>query len=162
VERYLRAMARTELLFEPEIDFELICIVCHQREHRLAWAMNEMLELRFSRLKEDLDTYAEDQTVSGQFAMYGHRDSLQQRHLLLIGNRSLPGSGADASDLFGTEQSLNLMPELPRVDYFLLCKGHWPNASMDDLVLSLRQLKMVITAYRQPTEKLRYVNNLVI
>jgi len=155
-------MPRTELLFEPEIDFALICIVCHQREHRLAWAMNTMLEFRFARLKEDLDTFADDQTVAAQFAMYGHKDSLQQRNLLLVGNRSLPGSGTEASDLFGTEQSLSLMPELPRVDYFLLCKGHWPDTDIDDLVLSLRQLRMVITAYRQPTEKLRYVNNLVI
>lgn len=157
-------MSRIELLFQPEIDFTLICLVCHQREHRLAWAMNELLHLQLTRLKDDLDTFAVDQSVQGQYAMYGHRDHTMQRYLLLIGNRSLPGTGTESSSgvLFKTEQSINLMPELPRVDYFLLCKGHWPSEDIDNLVQCLRHLKMVMTAYHQPTEKLRSVNNLVI
>lgn len=157
-------MAGNELYWGgPE--FDLVCVVSALREHLVAHALNQRLGLNLSREITDLDMVVENGSSVAFFPVFQYEDPINQRQYKLLGNRSLPGASAKAMapSLFDeTDARHLLLPELPRTDYLLLCEGHWPEQDLNNLVLDLREVPSIATAYRMETGRLKNIGNIIL
>lgn len=147
--------------FMPPVDFGLICICCSMREYRLAHLLN--LHLHFD-LRRDVDVN-EEQDVHGVpvYARFVWDDALSHRSILLYGNRPLNRTEVTRpGDLFSTEETLLLMPDLPKADFLLQLHGDFTSKEMEDMRDALHDLPIVTMAFITDPNKIKKIEPLLI
>ena len=103
-------MGKNRLIIEPDYDFELLGIICHARDYKLAWELNKRLDIRL--IKQDdmmVDLVREGQIVISNYLF--ESGLIQCR---LIRNKSINQS--DNKVAF-------LLPELQNFDFLFIIKG---------------------------------------
>lgn len=86
-------------------------ISCHERPHRLCWAINRELGLRMERRHEDLDFLiagSEEGEEKARYALFSEISEEDHVTYSLIGNRSEKGP---------------LIPQRPEIDHFFLIEA---------------------------------------
>lgn len=124
-------MNKFKLTIEYDYDFTLIGISCHEKDYRLAWALNNKLQTELQK-SNDLKIEFKKNNVSNSFTFYEYIDEDLYREYYLIGNR---GSGA------------LLIPEQKQVDYFLMVKGNFNASDKTNLLKQLKDINIVLAAY---------------
>lgn len=128
---------------EVEYDFELIGLSSHEKDYRLAWALNRNMGWRLSR-KEDLEL-KRDHSIS-YFAQFQYVLPFEKTIFTLIDNK--------------TEDGL-LITELAQFDYLLKAENApW---ELDDLFFrQLKKTPFLIAAFPLQLEKLKNKHLLMV
>jgi hypothetical protein len=123
------------LAFDQAYDFEMIGICSHHNDYRLAWGLNEKIDIQLIKVEED-------------YVVSSKKGLKLSNHLIeyyLIKNKN---------------QGKFLIPEKPSIDYFLfLFENHvW---EVEDLVSELRDIPSVLGVFIFDPEELDSTENLV-
>jgi len=140
-------MAKLTLDFEFEFDFLLLGISCHLSDYRLAWIINQTLEIDLER-KEDIDLLlGKNKEENGLFSYYQYDNEENYTTINLISNRCEKG---------------NFCGELKQLDYFVQM---WlPEADEDNIKTIAKKLKSsphIIAAIDIDIETLKSKNNFI-
>ena len=153
-------MSKVLFQIEPEIDFELICISSHHKDYRLCWEINRNLGMELKRVDEYF--LGTKENPGELFSQFNYSDATDHAEFYLIANRCIPEEGKEKpEDLFPTEDSMKLVPEMKQVDYLLLIYGQLNEEEMKLLEDKLNVLAMVQAAWKQDVHKLRSKYNLL-
>ncbi len=117
-------MTRYKLELEPEEEFQIIAICCHEKDYRLCWKLNKACRLDLERVEPgELNP-----EVNSLYCYYADED---QTSYTLIANRNDEGW---------------LMPEHKQVDYFFtLCDPQ--QKPINEVVEKIRSIKNVLAVY---------------
>ncbi|MCG3166102.1 MAG: hypothetical protein POELPBGB_01878 [Bacteroidia bacterium] len=121
---------------EQEDSFALIGISCHQKDYRLCWELNKVLELE---LQKEEDILGPSEEISFSRYYYNNEDFLQDFYLL--------------TNKIG---KVFFAPELKQADYILQIYGIRNEYEMDEMVQKIISIDSVLTAFVFDTEKLKY------
>ena len=148
------------LTFELDDEqFTLIGIHSTEEDYKLAYVLNQQLNTKFSRYKQNLDF----QNSTAQFPLFEFKDDCGLEKYYLINNKDIQVLKRKENEgLFGGNYTTisYLIPEKKRVDYFLKIEG-CNKALALNLVNKLNNLKQVITSYTIDTNTLKSKNHLI-
>lgn len=129
---------------EDKYDFSLIGIICHHRDYRLCMSLNKKLEINLSKQDEYMvfnNKRMEDQC----FSFYEYINEEGDRYNL-ISNKSTKGF---------------LLPEQNQIDYLFLIHLMRMEVDETELLIKLKQIPIILGAYKLETAKLKSRENLV-
>lgn len=136
-------MAKRKLNIEVEYDFKCYGLSCHQKDYRLAWHINNVLDMRLVKMapieiKEPL--FQEDMF----FPRFGSLDEEGGVSYTLIGNRNKWGF---------------LIPEETNIDYFLLISSE--RFDENSLLSELRSISIVLSMTKIDLDNLKSKDRLL-
>lgn len=148
------------LTFELDDEqFTLIGIHSTEEDYKLAYVLNQELNTKFSRFKQNLDF----QNSTAQFPLFEFKDDCGLEKYYLINNKDIQVLERKVNEgLFGGNYTTisYLIPEKKRVDYFLKIEGCNKTLALN-LINKLNNLKQVITSYTIDTNTLKSKNHLI-
>lgn len=133
------------LTFDQTYDFEMIGICSHHNDYRLAWGLNEKINIQLIKVDEDYVVASKKGIKLSSHSMYEFKDPENLIEYYLIKNKN---------------QGKFLIPEKPSVDYFLfLFENHeW---DVEDLVSELREIPSILGVFIFDPEEFDSTENLV-
>lgn len=133
------------LTFEQEYDFDMVGICSHHNDYRLAWSLNEKLNIQLTKSDEDYMVVNKKGLRISQHSLYEFKDSENLIEYYLIKNKSL---------------GKYLIPEKPTVDYFLfLYENHiW---EPEFLSKELKEVSSILGVFVFDPEEFESTENLV-
>lgn len=125
-------------------DFSLIGIICHHRDYRLCMSLNNKLEINLSK-QEEYMVFNNKRMEDQFFSFYEYINEEDDRYNL-ISNKSLKGF---------------LIPEQNQIDYLFLL--HFARMEVDEteLLIKLKEIPIILGAYKLDAAKLKSRENLV-
>jgi hypothetical protein len=129
---------------EDKFDFTLIGIICHHRDYRLCRELNNKLEINLSK-KEEYVVF-NNKRMEDQFFSFYEFINEEEDQYNLIANKSQKGF---------------LIPEQNQIDFLFLLR--YMRGPVDDLelIIQLKEIPIVLGAYKLETSKLKSRENLV-
>lgn len=128
---------------EPDFDFEVLAISCHEKDYRLAWAMN----LQFGwKMKCDKDHVVLERGVRQSFERFTYCDESEGLTYVLLSNNSVWGK---------------LLPEYSGFDFFLVISGR-DLIEKQEIKLGLRKIPFVLALMELQLANLKSRHNLLI
>lgn len=147
--------------FNPPADFGMICISSSLKDHRLAHVLNTGLRLELFRDKDMTDDPSDPSAPC--YARFTFDDNISNRTVHLIGNRPLVVQEVTRpGDLFGSEETLLLIPELQRVDYVLQLVGNYEPEDLEEMRDVLHGLPGIALAHLTDPTTLRDISPLLL
>ena len=136
-------MAKHKLLFEDDYDFELIGICSSHSDYRLCWGINQVLKIQLTKGEE----YSVLEKKNGEHlhSFYEYYDEEEHIEYYLIKNLS--------------NNFQRLIPEKDQIDYFLVIKNNFIR-DINDLIMSLKEIESILTAFVFNPEELKSRANL--
>lgn len=135
-------------------EYKLIGIHTSVEDYKLAYLINQKLNVCFSKYKEYLDFNKK----SGSFSVFEFIDDKNQLINHLISNKYI-GSVTKVSEtsLFSEETSYStmsyLIPEKKKVDFFLKVEGEISHREFNKTIDRLNRIDQIITTYSiNPTQ----------
>jgi hypothetical protein len=140
-------MKKAKLQIEPAFDFELLGIVSPIREYRMAWLVNQELELNLVKADDlELEFLNSEKLEIAQYFL-----SLPHGFIQLLKNKALNS----------TQQLAYLIPELKNLDYFLLVQDETEQLDLSNFMEKLSQNPLVQSILRIDISKLKSKDNLL-
>jgi len=140
-------MKKAKLQIEPAFDFELLGIVSPIREYRMAWLVNQELELNLVKADDlELEFLNAEKLEIAQYFL-----SLPHGFIQLLKNKAINS----------TNQASYLIPELKNLDYFLLVQDETEELDLINFVKKLSQNPLVQSILRLDISKLISKENLL-
>jgi hypothetical protein len=140
-------MKKAKLQIEPAFDFELLGIVSPIREYRMAWLVNQELELNLVKADDlELEFLNSEKLEIAQYFL-----SLPHGFIQLLKNKALNS----------TQQLAYLIPELKNLDYFLLVQDETEQLDLSNFMEKLSQNSLVQSILRIDISKLKSKDNLL-
>lgn len=134
-----------KLNLQQDFDFLLIGIASHENDYRLSWALNEELSALLVK-SENLIVQSKHSPQNQSFSQYIFDDSSHLRFFRLISNR--------CSDGF-------LLEEHTKIDYVLVVSGETNEELRDNLLKSIKQIPIVISAFSIDVNTLKSKHKLI-
>lgn len=125
---------------EQDDSFTLVGISCHQKDYRLCWELNKVLEIEMQK-EEDIPGPAEDISFSRYY--YNNEDFIQEFYLL--------------TNKIG---KVFFAPELKQADYILQVYGLRNTNEVDELINKINGIDGVLMAFEYDPTKLKYAHPL--
>lgn len=146
--------------FEDQ-EYALIAISTTLEDYRLAFEVNKKCKLQLSRFSSDLTLLFNGNEVG--FSHYGFEDFTQDMYWSLIQNSRWITLDESQFGLFDQDhQRAYLFPELKNVDYFLKIEGAFFNdPQLEELLVSLKEITNVSTAFKVDLNKIKSKDNLI-
>ncbi len=140
-------MKKAKLQIEPAFDFELLGIVSPIREYRMAWLVNQELELNLVKADDlELEFLNAEKLEIAQYFL-----SLPHGFIQLLKNKAINS----------TQQLAYLIPEQKNLDYFLLVKDETEELDLINFVKKLSRNPLVQSIVRIDISKLKSKENLL-
>ena len=140
-------MKKAKLQIEPTFDFELLGIVSPIREYRMAWLVNQELELNLVKVDDlELEFLNSEKLEIAQYFL-----SLPHGFIQLLKNKALNSA----------QQLAYLVPELKNLDYFLLVQDETEQLDLSNFVEKLSRNPLVQSIVRIDISKLKSKENLL-
>jgi hypothetical protein len=140
-------MKKAKLQIEPAFDFELLGIVSPIREYRMAWLVNQELDLNLVKADDlELEFLNAEKLEIAQYFL-----SLPHGFIQLLKNKAINS----------TKQAAYLIPELKNLDYFLLVQDETEELDLINFVKKLSQNPLVQSIVRIDISKLKSKENLL-
>ena len=140
-------MKKAKLQIEPTFDFELLGIVSPIREYRMAWLVNQELELNLVKADDlELEFLNSEKLEIAQYFLSLHHGFIQ-----LLKNKALNSS----------QQLAYLIPELKNLDYFLLVQDETEQLDLSNFMEKLSRNPLVQSIVRIDISKLKSKENLL-
>ena len=140
-------MKKAKLQIEPTFDFELLGIVSPIREYRMAWLVNQELELNLVKV-DDLEL---EFLNSAKLEIAQDFLSLPHGFIQLLKNKALNSA----------QQLAYLVPELKNLDYFLLVQDETEQMDLSNFMEKLSRNPLVQSIVRIDISKLKSKENLL-
>lgn len=141
-------MKKRKLEVEFNYDFVLLGIISALKEYKLAWLINNRLEIQLDKSKDiEIDFLKSQNLVISNYLFETEHSSFR-----LLKNKS--------ADQFELNQAF-LIPELKRFDYLALVQGFEDTLSTEDLKRELTSIPNVQYVQHFDVEELKSKENLV-
>ncbi len=154
-----------------KLDFELLHVYCHQKDYRLCWALNESLRFELERISDFLEIPERENETEAQkkkrietitYAQFQYKDEVTHRSIYVVANQPVAKKVITRQgDLFAAERTDLLIPELRRVDYFILLYGHFETSDIDEIEEQLNMISLINKAHHVDTDTLESYANLM-
>lgn len=161
-------MIHHKLVFEEDLDedYILIAIHCGEDDYKLAFLLNQHLNLRFRRKPIDLDFSTMDRLAT--FPLFDYEDDFQYSQFHLVSNKctSIEAELQSAGGLFSEVTSEKyvityLIPEFKDVNYFLKIYSDYDNIELREFIIKINEIKQVVSAYEVDINQIKSKNNLI-
>ena len=139
-------MNRKTLKFEIDLDFVLIAITTSLRDYRICHHINKRLNFHFTK-SPDLEV---DIIQSGGpvfFSLYQYHWEASETDFYFIANKGSDGY---------------LVPEMRKVDYFMMIKNYIDDDDLDKLVTDLNKIQEIVAAVKIDPKKIKSRENLLL
>jgi hypothetical protein len=137
---------RKTLKFEIDLDFVLIAITTSLRDYRICHHINKRLNFHFTK-SPDLEV---DIIQSGGpvfFSLYQYHWEASETDFYFIANKGSDGY---------------LVPEMRKVDYFMMIKNYIDDDDLDKLVTDLNKIQEIVAAVKIDPKKIKSRENLLL
>lgn len=140
-------MKKSKLQIEPDFDFKLLGIVSPIREYRMAWLINQELELNLVKADDlELEFLNAEKLEIAQYFL-----SLPHGFIQLLKNKAINS----------TQSLAYLIPELKNLDYFLLIQDETEELDLINFMKKLSRNPLVQSIVRIDISKLKSKENLL-
>ncbi|MCK6648454.1 MAG: IPExxxVDY family protein [Bacteroidia bacterium] len=159
-------MAKHTLEIEFDYDFVLIGIVSHEKDYRLAWSINNLMDLQLTK-QDSLEIKGKKQSTPSFFSFFHFDNENEFIDYAVIANLSEAKSLAGAENtLFGTGEGHEtdteyLIPEQKQISYFFVIRGEMDDDEVEDVIQKVKNIEGVQTAVRIDVKNLRSKQNLI-
>nr|WP_321228815.1 IPExxxVDY family protein [uncultured Psychroserpens sp.] len=158
-------MALHKLLVDDFYDasFSLIAIHCRLEDYRLAYLLNKHLELNLRRKEHDLDYNYFD----ASFAIFEWENEKIDSVWNLVSNvckkeeAALQSSGSLFANQTTVTRTVNLLPELKKVDYLIKVSNEHRNFDEKLILNKIQTIPQVITTYSVDIYQLKSKEHLI-
>jgi len=133
------------LVSESNEPFILVGIVSHENDYRLSWALNQYLKLKFIKA-ESLTINQPKLEENPVFSVFKFDDEESFIQYFLIANKSENGF---------------LIPELKNVDFILKITGDINDQTAKNLVVQIKKMEFVNTAFKIEDISAKGLKNLI-
>ncbi len=133
------------LELDDDLDFDLVGICSHHSDYRLAWGINQELELQLSKCDEPYCVTDRKGTVVSTHSMYEYTNESDRVVYYLIKNK---------------HQGKYLIPEKPSIDFFLFLCDNWA-VEISELVVGLKAVSSILAVYPFDPDELTSAENIV-
>jgi hypothetical protein len=161
-------MANHKLIFDEDFEepYTLIAIHCSEEAYKLAYLMNQHLNLRLKRKQTDLDFSTAGLLIT--FPLYDFNDEHKYTHFYLIANKCksvdavLQSSGGLFAEMVSEKSTVHyLLPELKKVDYFLKIYSDFGTIPLRKFLSEINEIKQIVSAYAVEIDTIKSKNNLI-
>ena len=129
-------------------DFELYGLICTEKEYKLAWLINQALNIRLVKQKDiEMDFVGNKKLEIANFL-----SETEHSNIRLLKNKSVQS---------GDNGMIYLLPELANFDYFVLTSGFEEQYPEDYFRKSLHTIKQVSFVQRLDMNKIKSRYNLL-
>jgi hypothetical protein len=132
-------MSKTRLIVEYDYDFCLIGIVCHEKDYRLCWNLNTILQLNLSKKDDHI-------IPDSNHSLFYYNQEQLFREYYLVSNRGNTGM---------------LIEEHRQVDYFFIARGDIGAEEQKYFLEEMKKVEMVSAAYPLDANSLKSKHNLI-
>ena len=136
-------MSKYRLEWDDESDFIAIGIASHQKDYRIAWALNKALDCSFIRL-EDYESAGKKES---HHAFFRWKEPEDHYTFWLLANR-----GEEAF----------LLPDLKQADYIFVIDGMVDALDINQIQQDIRNIDTVLTAFEVDQTKTKSIQNIVV
>lgn len=133
-------MSKTRLQIDYDYDFCLIGIVCHEKDYRLCWMLNNALNIHLAKVEDHAAEHS-------KHSMYSYVKEELFREYYLLENK---GEGH------------YLIEEHKHIDYFLIIKGSLEEDEKKHILELIKKPGMVSAAYLIDVPSLKSKHNLIL
>lgn len=135
-------MTKFKLEIEWDLEFHLFGIACHSRDYKLAWAMNNALDIELKKLdNEVLNNEGEP------FGMYEWNHYSGNQKFVLVANRTSKGW---------------LVKDLKQFDYLLFVDGDYHHFDAKELKNQLMHINFILTVSQIESEDVKLNANFIL
>jgi len=152
------------LNFEIEHDYTLICIHTSLEDYRLAFFINQHLDIKLKRRFDDLDF----KNNKAGFSLYEYDDKASFCTYNLIANKYLEveyrtskNNALFFNTLIGETKINYLINDKIKVDFFLKITGDLSLQQINKILDCLNKIQQIITAYTTNPKKLKQKAHLI-
>ena len=138
-------MNRKTLKFEIDLDFALIAITTSLRDYRICYYINKYLDFNFAK-GPDLEVDLVQGNGPVFFSKYNHHWEASETDFYFIANKGSDGY---------------LVPEMRRVDYFIMIKNYIAADELDKIVTDLNRIQEIVAAVKIDPKKIKSRENLL-
>jgi hypothetical protein len=135
---------KIKLVIRSSDEYRLIAVVSHLKDYKLAFEINQNLDLDLVRY-DDL-AYAVSGDIMCTYAWYRFEDSSSHAVFYLIGSKHQGG---------------NLIPSAKSADFFMLIKNHPDPQEIKQYLAKLRTIPNVITAVEVKPDTVKDIDMLL-
>ncbi|WP_367864898.1 IPExxxVDY family protein [Pedobacter sp. WC2423] len=139
-------MNKTYLKLSLDLDFVLIAITASLKDYVLCHKINTRLNLNFEKV-EDHEVFFNVDEPALAFSKYNFYIEQGDNDFFILSNRSSEGF---------------LIPEMNKVDYFMIIQGYIDKEDLDYIISGLNKLPDIQVAAQIDPLKLKSNENLVI
>jgi len=136
---------RKFLKFEIDLDFVLVAITTPLRDYRVCYLINKLLKLDFVKT-DDLEIDLHPNSGPVFFSRYNYFEEPSETDFYLIANKGTDGY---------------LIPEMRKVDYFILIKNYIDDTDLDRLVSGVNHISEIVAAVKIDPKKVKSRENLL-
>ena len=142
---YKIKLSKLTLKYEPDLDFVLIAITAPLKDYRFCYKLNKQLNIQFYRLEElSLQNYADEYQI--YFTRYHYYLSQSETDFYLLVNKGSEGF---------------LIPEMNKVDFFILIKNYIDKESLGQFITGIKNIPEVQVAVEVDPKRLKSKENLI-
>ncbi|CAM1351726.1 IPExxxVDY family protein [Tenacibaculum crassostreae] len=135
-------------------DYILIGVHTTLNDYRLAYLLNQHLQVKFSRANYDLDFLQKNRESS--YTVYEYANKKLYQEWFLIANVFKSTLESESISLFNQSESNSyLIPEKKKVDFFLKIEGEFDYEFIVKLIERINQIPQIITSYHIEVNSLK-------
>jgi hypothetical protein len=158
-------MALHKLLVDDLYDdtYKLIAIYCRLEDYRLAYLLNQNLDLNLERKPDDLDF----KYLESSYSIFEWNNEAQYVTWNLVSNvckkeeESLFSTGTLFESSEKVLKTFNLISELNKVDYFIKISDEIQNINIKAILNKLQTIPQIITSYTVDPLKIKSKDYLI-
>ena len=158
-------MALHKLLVDDFYDtsFVLFAIHCRLEDYRLAYLLNQHLDLRLERKTQDLDY----KYFAASYSIYEWEDEVLDTTWNLVSNvckkeeDALQSSGSLFQNQNTIIKTYNLLPEFKNVDYLIKVSNEYKTINERLTLSKIQAIPQVITTYSIDTDQIKSKDHLI-
>lgn len=133
-------MSKIKLQVDYDYEFGLIGIVSYEKDYRLCWMLNSLLNIRLAKMEDHAAEHS-------KHSIYGYVQEELFREYYLLANKG---------------QGHLLIDEHKHIDYFLLVKGSMEEDEKKHMLELIKKSGMVSAAYLIDVHSLKSKHNLIL
>ncbi|MDO9186084.1 MAG: IPExxxVDY family protein [Bacteroidia bacterium] len=161
-------MGKHTLKIEYDYDFKLIGISSHEKDYRICWALNNILELDLTK-SDPLEIKSKKQNTPSFFSLFSFEDADEFMEYFVISNfsenklfdsKSNTLFGKSATESQSTEIGI-LIPEQKQMNYFFVIRGEITKKDIKEMIRKIKTLDFILTAVLVDVADLKSKVNLI-
>lgn len=161
-------MGKHTLKIEYDYDFVLIGISSHEKDYRLCWALNNVLELELTKT-ESLEIKSKKEDTPSFFSLFKYENEAEFKEYFVLSNLSENKHSVLKEDTLFNKRSKEsssaekgiLIPEHRQMNYFFIIRGEITDREAEKFIKRINSIDMILTAVQIEPNELKSKANLI-